>query len=1620
MTGGEHRSRQPSRAALWMACTVAVLSLLSARTLAAERHPGLAWTTPAQMRLTAWRNEGTMPTPTAVSEPRGRQHLRGDGLLLVPVKGGDILRFAGKGVRVGIASGFGPNPDTIVWMHEEVDASGGDLRVPNYGTPRFLAMMAKPHQEGWGQVWIAARHENPMVWYRLDEAVAHFAASGATLPAAPYPAEDAAPILNWLREARENLQAPGCEALLRDYLLTRWRDESARVRPIEQPFFASTEVSVKGGQPGASLAEVDAPIHQRRLARAGQPLLIETGEADVVSVSIRVRAVGRTVVRVFEADSLTQELTIVTPLRATSAQRWSPARLVRLVAPEGKHLSVEVSRGEAAVSARGFRFQSSVLDLAGIRARRERPAPAVEPSCSGAARRLIETLFTAELSKTRGAVDALVAQAQRPEASTEQRALLLQEAVRLGATRSESQRWLTELWEATNATSRRTATVLRRAALEPVALARRQRFDALALPLLESSANGTVDGEENLALEALIGMVSRPEHDGRVAVAEAAERYAAAGARQDRWRDLSRNTWQRAAPWNNLKPLGTVTHLTRYVPVDPDEPGSALCASSGSMGVRWLELREHETIDVAGRGGSHTRVRFAADPTLSPADTTIELDGTPIVLHAGAGLNASAAVRPGIRRFKTSRRGVLARIPTEERLPCARLREAVRWAVVHDEAVFQVPLGDAMTVASIIVSEAWLDTPTTLRIRVGDAYYEAWVRRGATGAMEVPVPGGVTEVAVRAATPQLVRVRARLAPRPRPSSPTLPSPEPSAEEAALTDAQLVDRVRTATQALRAAPSDARRTEARLLRIQWLERLGYRAYARADRRRLPGNVVAPPAPRRRVRGCAVSLPPGSPVVEPLGLVPRIASLPNPEGAAAGQLRTLLEARSRGESPADTLRRLRPLAASSSTVDALLLAILAERQNELATAAAAFERIGRAHGSGAALARAATLRADLASSEQDPKHALTAYVLARDASELEESAVETLARLSKAVRWQNLSPDRSAGSAYVYTRQGLRLEASRGELVRRALLDAPDDAAVGGANGIGAIVKRFEHPTAKIEGACHALSGARESCALVIEVDGKPAPCLPGDAAPPGVTAAPVRCFVALPKNATKLRVLASAGSQAVLWARVSSVAGHQEAEDSPAETLVQWTEIDAARGFQAALLGPTVLRISARRRIGKGQHLRVAVQEIGGERRVVRRDLTLPEAASGRAFIHPSREPLTDYKTTYLTVPRSGRHRLTIGTSEGRAWVRVALARAVALPPAPPPQSPPQAGTAAVTNGTTTLRPIVYSVAWERPVYPLSLSAELRQVYDDLTDADEGTRDAYTELALHGRRRLGAQALWLRAGAFLRLREGPPTWGGRVKLLRAPSGDLPGVELGARVAYQEFESTWAAGLLGSASLYRPIVTGPTTKLAPNLTLTYRHADFDANHEPGADSDVFSIFAARRRQSLDVALPLHHRPFVDMLNSYGIEARTLPTFDGLDYVQAAAQTRVIAGSGAAPLVRLRVGASYRLASPLRRDPFLRTSVAPSVTLWQWLGRQSRLSVRGDATYFVDFPASTGAASRVAGFLMVAFDAVGGRGLVDFTPSERPFTERMEEDSPPADRDRLGKTPYWEENE
>ncbi|WP_437722830.1 hypothetical protein [Sorangium sp. So ce861] len=769
---------------------------------------------------------------------------------------------------------------------------------------------------------------------------------------------------------------------------------------------------------------------------------------------------------------------------------------------------------------------------------------------------------------------------------------------------------------------------------------------------------GGAHPDDVAAVSALSAALPPPLDGRRLVGAPLAERYALGHGDIESAAPLARTTWAREAPWDALDiPEGVIAWSSIAPPRDAPPPGGAgapqpaaadaLCEVNPESGLRWTLLDTPRTrLEVEAPPDAHARVLLRSSASEVVPESSVLIDGTATAVHGGAGLTSVVAVAPGARVFERPAGAppVLARIPRSGGAPCASLREIVQWAWVDGAVTFALPDPERATVARVVLAPAAVmgeaarspgaqgaaarapqaagappaaasAPPATagappaaappaaagdarvLRVSAGAAVHEAWVRAGATGAIEIPVPAGAGELRVETAAPALLRAAVRLHPA-APAEPRVVTPARPPSGAPV-DGTL-EQIRLATRALRNAPAASRaRAALRAERAASLEALGFPALAALDRAaevdpgddgQLPGapSAGAPPS-------TVFSLPPGSPPAVPLGLPARVPPLPLPGDRAP--LATARAARIAGD-PRRGVALLAGPAGGSSGADALLLGLLAERAGEARMAADAFTRIGLAHRSAAALARAANLATDVAAAAPAPDRRLTLRALALAELAVQAAAREAsagpgasatgsaapspplqlppaaLARLSPVTGW-DVPPraDATAGTATLEIRARAERDLPLRVRVRRALVDAPE-ASLLITDGARAEFRldRAAPGAIVLDGACRSLDREEAPCAFSIALDGAPVAC--------SAASAPMadRCVVEVPKGSHRIEARPPADRSVLGWIRATAAGA---AQPFSGRVLSTWNDIDPDRPLELAFVGPTVVRIRAR-------------------------------------------------------------------------------------------------------------------------------------------------------------------------------------------------------------------------------------------------------------------------------------------------------------------------------------------------------------------------------------------------------------------------------------------------------
>ncbi len=1556
-----------------------------ARASPAQRPPTLAWVPPSTLRVVRLGSRDDLARTVAVAADRPVAIPAGVSLL-VPAQPGDFLRVEGADVELGLGSGVLELPDVVTWLPREP----GDIRqvmIPTYGSTRELVVRGIGGRAATVRVLTSSPLRRPMRHYRADEAVERLIWEGAEPPAFVGELEEDAAEMRRISAVRALLGARADTEPGRAFLQAEWLEASARERPMDAPFVKPVPVSVSGGRvPGeADLSSLD-PTLDHRLVEPGERMVVTSERAGVVTLLVRVRAVGRSLIRVYEGDMLRETVSVEIPRQAEDPKRWAPSQFARLVVGRDASLRVEVERGNALVSLRGYRLRTSVLDRRRVRDREELLDRSLRliPRDPGA--EPLRAMASFARSRSRNDAQVLLALAADPKLPAETRALLFEQVARHPPGTPEGLRALAGLYVVTAPMPAELALPLRRSGLSA---AWRAGFsvpkDTLA-PLAATTPKQTGLVEDALVVEATNEIVTLPEDGARPRVSNRVDRMLVESATRDDIERLARASWRLTAPWTWVDPveeLGMVIRLQPLYDRLPTEP----CEADSHEDLRWL-LVDDKPIDLTlvPGPGSHVRVPVRSEVETARPEARLLIDDVAVAVHTGAALTSVVAVKPGRHRFVVqSGSPVLMRVPVSETVPCGRLREVERWVRVEKSAHFRLPAPGVASAASVLIEpESMQGTKREVSVRVGAERRYGWFHSGATGAFEVPVPAAADELELTVDRPSLLRVRLRQHPKPV----TARVVRPSSLEPPKDAAEMLEAVRAATRYLRMALDTEGRRTLRLSRARALDALGYTRLAALDRAR--AGVLEEP-PEEEGSPDYLDLPATSPAVVPLGSFAKITPLPLPSPSRSLDL--TLAAKSRGEAPPLLLSALGSSADASSAADALLLADLAERTGAIRPAALAYRRIGEQHDSGEALSRAASLFTDVALAEDDKNVGLEAYLLARRAEERGASAGAALGRLDAAIAWQRVQAGSAAGVTRLEEARVRVGEPTPFEAVRSALLDAPPLARLFGGPELRLGVELVKAQAIELESTCHALEGPDEPCDYRVELDGDRTDCVPVEVVgtEDGVTR-PKRCRVKLPLGARGLRVIAPAAES------IGTVDAHRidDGDPVPLTVVSSWDEALPDRPVRFSLLGPTVLRLTARGYAGNVGALVSRVRKVAPGEEYAEERFELDPTPDGFAERVEGGGKVTRSRTFFVSVPAAGPHEVALsGTT--RVLLRIERANAVGLPEK-------KREAAAVAAAAPPDAPLVRSERLPFPVVrfdeepgPLTVGAYALALSGELVEGDADQGATYVELGAQARRAILPGRLWALAGPFGRLRAGPASFGARAAIHFQHDGLVPGAFARGRFIAQPIRGLLYQGYYAGFGVFNAVDLSSELELAPRVAVTLRGTDERPDIE-GVDPDIYTRYAAEHPWSVDVSAALTHRLALDALVRGTAVARLLPDFEGVDWIDLSLLGLAAPGRNHSPEGRLQLSASYRPRGLYRPERYVRLLIEPAIFLWHFEG-DTRLSGGAAFGYAHDFP-ENGHGNAFAFQLLFAGDLTFGRGMDDFSPSELVFRPRAEE--------------------
>ena len=1570
-------------------------SLITGRLRAEPNVPALAWQPPAELRVMRWAVGAQEAAVVREPSPSSALSLGRQELLVVPVDPGSRVRVSGGLVSAGLGSGHGSLPDTITWIRLDAPPRGTppaqEIYVPPWSSARFLVL--RTEAEG-AKIFVemASRESVPLRWHRFDkQLVDHFAgAPGETFPVAP--AAEAEPLVRWLSAAEKAL-AGFPRGIAAAWLMARWLEESYRVRPVMAPYFATKGLPFTWGRGVKGLPEIDRASAWRALS-PGSAARVE-GPIDVLRVAFAARRRGRSKIIVREGDAVARVIEWTVPARANEPDGWTDPEWFRFVLPSATpKLSLEVVEGEVAIAMVAYRHQTDLLDAFAHRRDRgewlERVIASGPEGLRGAAR-LTATRSAGALVELRGALPAA-------GAAGALRALLLGEAARSAPDASKalesSAEALTELSEAPPFVA------------GPLGRSILHHLEAIGA----QGALGTVAAsheDDAQAVAASLAALSPPLGAPGPRQALSDERYARRHGEVPDAAARAHRTWAHETPWTVLDPApGTAVRLLSR-PVYSDLPGGLTCPTRGQYGLRWTRFVEPRTaITVSAPVGAHARVTLRGDLDDGDADASLRIDGQETTVHAASGLPSFLAIAPGEHVFERSSNAppVLARIPREGAAPCALLREMERWAKVERTASFPVGGLKAWTVAQVVVTLPGAERAVRLKLDAGAGTYDVWVRSPASGRAEIPVSAAAAALAVETEHPLELRAYVR-APAPLPASVATVSRSPQGDLE-----QLFETIRGATRTLRTGPP-LLHGAAHAERRSALEALGYHRLALFDAPSAP-DLSERPEPREGPAE-AVVLPAGSRSIEPLGYVSRIGPLPSSPGDPDALARARL--RFGALDMEGAVMAIRPSAEGRADASTLLLAVAAERAGLPQLAADALERIGLTHRSGAALAHAATLAADAALERQDKAATLRAFVLAQIATELGDPASGAFGRLAPAVAWAY--PSRAESSAGFASIEALAKtdDVALAVRVRRAWADAPDNATLlAEGNHIEVRLARQARGTISLTSRCDALDQAASACALVGVFDGEVVPC---PSARPGE---PARCTVSVPPGVHRLELRAPAEQEVMGW-----VIARDDAAgiDLPSRVVSDWVEIDPGRPLELAFAGPTVLRIDGRSEAGVERRLGVTV--LRAQETVFREEWAISgerDDHAARMMRGGDRTNVTMAAEKRISVLSDGPHRLRIASPDGRVLLRLAVARATGLPR-------PRDGESAFSPSTTPGADEVFAAPMPPVVddptgFPVSVGATTLYVNTNLGHLDDAGQTRFSSIALSAygeqqarlHREIAQNRAWVSMTVLGRVRDGPASWGFSPTFDASPAGYMPGIFASSLTVLQSKDGHTAIGGNVTGEVYGAIPLSGNVRFAPWGAFTINPVDSSVRAVKGADPDVYTLYDASHPRHASAGLRLAAKPYVDTIVKLQASTRSDPEVTGIDRVEGRFDIDTLPGEGLAPWLGFTWQVSYRPITAERPQAFVRDTFSARITFWSWLGQGHRLSFGGALNALFDVPKGSFTQPPLSGFLSLAYDETGVRGVRDFPTRLVPFRDRQEEHSGRIHRAASPAEPSW----
>ena len=467
--------------------------------------------------------------------------------------------------------------------------------------------------------------------------------------------------------------------------------------------------------------------------------------------------------------------------------------------------------------------------------------------------------------------------------------------------------------------------------------------------------------------------------------------------------------------------------------------------------------------------------------------------------------------------------------------------------------------------------------------------------------------------------------------------------------------------------------------------------------------------------------------------------------------------------------------------------------------------------------------------------------------------------------------------------------------------------------------------------------------------------------------------------------------------------------------------------DADRPVQITVLGPTTLRVEARRYDEQPPVMVevVAVPEAAlehgpehglerGYQRTLRVDGPRDEAASsdGERAVQLS-------VPTIAAIPLPGRtpYRVSVRPRSGQALVRFGRREDLAPPdmagsdqPAAPAMDRPAApaSLAAVDARPWPGQPLAMEGLAGRlrrqrqePLWPM-LSAGVAFRRDDLDERDalNAPLENRIQADLAWRRELVQDELWLRVKPAMRWHPGTsPAYGGffDVDWRRLPY--RLGLDLSTRWFTQSVEGVSGWSAYGQVRVSRFFRLHPSLTLMPALSLHARHYSLDATKVAAEVFDplVYSDYGRGHRYGLRPRARLYWRAFQDQIGFATAQIMTNESMATIDHAVLGIGWRGIIESRALrePIFEVEYQPNLRLRDEYRSESYLRHDIDLGLEWSMWRGRGGRLVFELRNRLYL----SNLLGNRNVFSVGVRYDVTHGRGLRDVLPSERRFTDFIE---------------------